>query len=105
MPDRAYARAGGGDDDVVVLERLDVAADQRQRLALVAGVDVHLAAARLGLGELDPVAEPLEQRGGGLAHVREECVAEAGPEQGDAHGPPPPPSPLLPTTPTPQINR
>ena len=47
VPDGADARAGRRDDGVVARERLDVVAHQRQRLARVAGVDVHLAAAGL----------------------------------------------------------
>jgi hypothetical protein len=48
---------------------------------------VHLTAARLGLGELNPVAEALEEPGGGFTHVREERVGQAGHEQGDPHAP------------------
>jgi hypothetical protein len=66
------------------LEHLDVVADKRERVTLVAGVDVHLPAAGLRLGEHDLVAEPLEQ-GPSRAHVGVERVREAGDEQGDAH--------------------
>jgi hypothetical protein len=44
---RPDARAGRRYDHVVRLEHVDVVLHDRQRLALVAGVDVHLAAAGL----------------------------------------------------------
>ena len=54
VPDRRRARTGRHHDHVVVAERVDEVADQRQRLALVAGIDVHLPAAGLGAEEVDP---------------------------------------------------
>src|SRR5690349_1735350 len=77
--------AGGGDDGVVAAEGVVEGADQRLGLAPVAGVVVHLAAARLFHGELDGVTEPLQDRGHGLAGVGEERVVVAGDEQRDAH--------------------
>jgi len=53
--------------------------------ALVPGVHVHLAAASLARGELDAMAEPLEQRHGRPAGLREQRVRQAGHEQCDAH--------------------
>ena len=85
VPDGADTRSGRGDDHVAVLEDVRVPADQRQRVALVAGIDVHLAAARLRLGKLDPVAEPLQQRDRGPAHPGEQGVGQAGHEQRDPH--------------------
>ena len=81
VPDRARARPRRHHDRVVpALEHLDVAPDQRQRVALVAGVHVHLAAAGLGLGEVNLVAEPLEKGDGGLPDVGEQRVGQAGHE-------------------------
>ena len=51
----------------------------------IAGVDVHLAAAGLGLRDDDLVAEALEQSHGRATHRREHRVDEAGDEQRDAH--------------------
>ena len=59
VADHADTGARGGDDGVVGLEDLDKAADQRDRLPLVTGVEVHLPAARLRLGKRDLVAQPL----------------------------------------------
>src|SRR3712207_3038713 len=56
----ADAGVGGGDDGLVRQEDLDEAPHEGYRLALVAGVEVHLPAAGLGEGKLDFVPEPLE---------------------------------------------
>src|SRR3712207_7378338 len=48
------------DDRVVGSEDLSEPLHERQRLALVAGVDVHLATAGLRRRELDGVAQPLQ---------------------------------------------
>ena len=52
---------------------------------LVAGVEVHLAAARLLRRELDVVAETAQQPDDRLADLGEEEVVVAGDEQADAH--------------------
>ena len=70
VPDRAGARAGRDHDRLAALEHLHVPADQRQRLAQVAGVHVHLAAAGLRGRELHLVAEPLQQPDRGPARRR-----------------------------------
>ena len=62
VPDRADARARRRHDHLTTIERLDVTADQRQRVLLITGVHVHLAAARLAFRELHLMAEPLQQR-------------------------------------------
>ncbi len=85
VPDRPRARAGRDHDRLAALEHLDVAADQGQRVAEVAGVHVHLAAAGLRGRELDLVAEPLEQPDRGPARLGEQRVGQAGHEQGDSH--------------------
>ncbi len=77
--------AEGRDDDLGRLEDLDEPADQRDRLALKAGVVVHLAAAGLVHRELDRVPEPLEQADHGPAGLGEDRVVEAGDEQGNPH--------------------
>src|ERR1700730_6930104 len=60
-------------------------ADERDRLLLVARVDVHLPAAGLAGREGDLVAETLQQPDGRPPDRRVQRVAEAGDEQGDAH--------------------
>ena len=65
---------------------------QWQRLALVAGVDVHLPAAGLLRREDHLVTQPLQQRHRRLAHLREQRVAKAGHEQRDPHADPMPSS-------------
>jgi hypothetical protein len=57
---RPRARAARHHHRLVPGERRHVAAHQRQRLAGVAGVDVHLPAAGLGHGHLDLQAQPLQ---------------------------------------------
>src|SRR3972149_3262370 len=57
------------------------------RLLPVAGVEGGLPAARLGEGDPDVDAEPLEDGDGGEAHAREERVGEAGGKQGNADSP------------------
>jgi hypothetical protein len=81
----AHTGAGGGDDGLVRREDLDEAPYQGYRLALVAGVEVHLAAAGLGEGKLDLVPEPLEHLDGRPAGLGEERVVEAGYEQRYSH--------------------
>ena len=85
VPDRSDTRPGRRDDRVEGGERADVPLDQRQRLALVAGVHVHLTAAGLLVREDDLVAEPLEQPDGRLPDLREHGVRQAGDEQRDLH--------------------
>ena len=59
---------------------------QRVRLAAVAGVEVHLAAAGLLETKLDRVAETLQHAHDGLPGSGEERVVIAGDEEGYAHG-------------------
>src|SRR5581483_3288889 len=83
------AGRGRGDDRLVVAERADERTRHRQRVVAVAGVEVHLAAAGLPLGELDLVSEALQHGDDGLAGVREQRVGQACDEQPDAHQSPP----------------
>ena len=90
VADRADARARRRDDRLTALgerplEDVDVVPHEARRVVLVAGVRVHLPAARLRLREDDLVAEPLEDGHGGPGDVGEEDVAEAGDEEGDPH--------------------
>jgi len=92
MAHRADAGAGRGDDRLASvredpLEDLDVVGDDRQRILLIAGVDVHLSATGLLRREDHLVPEPLEQQRRRLRHPREEHVTETGDEQPDAHTP------------------
>src|SRR5436305_770334 len=66
-------------------EDVEEVPDQRERLALVAGVVVHLPATGLRLGEFDRVAEPFEQPDHRAAGLGKDRVVEAGEEQGDPH--------------------
>ena len=75
VADRAGAGAGRDDDRVVLAEGVDVAGDQ---LGLeVAAVGVHLATTGLLEGELDGLAEALEDLDRRLAGVGEERVDQA----------------------------
>ena len=84
--DHADARGGGRDHHLGVMEDLHEATNERDGLALVAGVEVHLAAAGLLAPELDGVAQPLQHLNGGTAGLRKQRVVEAGDKQCDAHG-------------------
>jgi len=86
VPHRAGARAGRDDHGLAVLEHLHIPAHQRERLAQVPGVRVHLPAAGLRLRESHLVAEPLKQPHGRLADLREQAVRQAGHEQRNPHG-------------------
>jgi len=67
------------------VEGRNMVADQRQSFARIAGVDVHLSAARLRQRHLHRHAQAPQQRDGGLAHLRHEPVHEAGDEQRHPH--------------------
>ena len=84
LPHLRSARARRGHDRVEAVEHLDEAAGEQLRLAGVAGVGVHLAAAGLLEREHDLDPEPLEHGHGRLSDLREERVGEAGDEQRDA---------------------
>jgi len=86
MPHRARARGGRHDHHLAVLEDVHVPADQRQGLAQVAGVGVHLPAAGLLRRKRHLVTEPFQQPYGGPAHAGEQAVGQAGHEQRNPHG-------------------
>jgi hypothetical protein len=67
------------------LEGAHVVADDRQRLALVPRVHVHLPAAGLGRRHDDVVTEPLQEGGRRLGGLGDHAVDQAGGAQGDAH--------------------
>ena len=77
------AGSRGDADGFGVAEHLHEAADERHGLAMVTGVVVHLAAAGLGEGEVDGVAEALEDLRDGDAGLGEERVVIAGDEERD----------------------
>ena len=54
---------------------------QRKSFALIAAVVMHLAAAGLGLAELDGVAEPFEDADDGLPCFWKQSVVVAGDEE------------------------
>jgi hypothetical protein len=66
-------------------QRREILAGHRRSLAPVAGVEVHLAAAGLGRGELHLVAKPFEHGHHGLAGAGVQRVSQAGHEQADSH--------------------
>jgi hypothetical protein len=78
------AGSRGDADELFVFEELDEAADERDGLAVVAGVVVHLAAAGLLEGEGDGVAKALQDTRAGDAGLREERVVIAGDKEGNA---------------------
>jgi hypothetical protein len=82
----AGAGSGGGDDGIVAREDLGETAHHGQSLGAVAGVEVHLAAAGLGLRELHGVAEAFQKFGHRPAGAGEHGVVEAGAEESYAHG-------------------
>ena len=83
---RNHACAGaGGDDDVFgIAENVEEMAGDGARLVWVAGVESRLAAASLGLGKIDLVAQALEHFCDSDADLREDLIDDAGDEQGDA---------------------
>jgi len=85
VPDRADARARRCHDHLTTIERLDVMADQWQRVLLVTGVYVHLAAARLPLRELHLMAKPLQQRHSRPPDVWVQRVRQARHEERNPH--------------------
>ena len=85
MADRADARARRRHDRVVGAEDLDKSLDQRQRLLLVSGVDMHLATAGLLGRKLNDLAQPLQHPYRRLSHLREHGIGQASDEQRDPH--------------------
>lgn len=83
-----HGDAGGGrnDDGLGVRELLHEALQEGHGFGLVAGVVVHLAAAGLAGGEVDGVAEALEDTDDGLAGAGEERVVIAGDKKRDTQG-------------------
>ena len=68
----ADAGRGRRDDHLLVAEDADEAPGELARLGLVAGVEVHLSAARLLTRERDLMAEPLEQAHGRDPRLRQQ---------------------------------
>src|SRR4051794_14076624 len=95
LADHADAGAGGRHDGLVVFEDLHEAPDERYRLALVAGVEVHLATAGLLEREFHPYPEAFENLDRRPAGLGKEGVVEAGDKERRMHGR----SPSLPWTP------
>src|ERR687889_633790 len=83
--DHADAGARGCDDSLVVLEDPYETPDQRYRLALVASVEVHLAAAGLIQREVHLYTEAFKDLDGRLPRLREERVVKARDKERDAH--------------------
>ncbi len=79
------AGAGGGDDDLGIAKGGELRGGDGAGLVPVAGIEGRLAAAGLGLGVVDLVAEALEDFDHGHADLRVERIDEAGNEKGDAH--------------------
>ena len=81
----AHAGAGGRDDGLVTAEDLHKAPHQGDGLALVARVEVHLAAARLRVGKVYLHPETFENLDRGPSCLGEERVVEAGYKERHAH--------------------
>src|SRR5947209_8049851 len=73
------------DNDLGLLEYLDEVAKQLDGLALIAGVIMHLPAARLCLGKVHSEVQSLQQSRGGNADLGKERVVEASDEERDSH--------------------
>ena len=84
LPHLRRTRARRRHDRVEAVEDLDESAGELLRLAGVARVGMHLAAAGLLEREHDLDPEPLEHGHGCLPDLREERVGEARDEEGDA---------------------
>ena len=86
-----HGDAGGGRDadGFGIAEDFDEAADEGDGFPVIAGVVVHLAAAGLGEGEVEGVAEAFEDARDGDTGLGEERVVIAGDEERDAQGCPP----------------
>ncbi|PQM46503.1 hypothetical protein C1Y40_03333 [Mycobacterium talmoniae] len=84
--DHRRAGPGGGQHRVVAVEGGAESLRQRHTVVLVAGVEVHLAAAGLLRGEVDLVTQPPQQPHHRLTGLRVHDVVETGDEQGDPHG-------------------
>ena len=87
LADVADARRGRRDDDLVPAEHAHEPARQRERVAPVAAVHVHLPAAGLLGREHHLVPEALEHLHRRAPRLGKDRVADAGDEEGDAHWP------------------
>ena len=85
LTDDADARRRRGDDRVEPGERVDEPPRQHRGVGLIAGVEMHLAAAGLLRRELNLVAEPLEDPARRADRIREHRVGDAGREQRYPH--------------------
>lgn len=85
-----HGDTGGRRDahDVCLAKHGDEAADQRDRLTVIPGVVVHLAAAGLFDGKRYGVAQPLKDACDGDACLREQGVVVAGDEECDVQNKP-----------------
>lgn len=84
--DHGGARAGGCHDRVEWLEDIDGAVGEDASVGVVTGVEHRLAAAGLGVWELDMATQMLKDQGRGDACPRGELLCEAGDEECDVHG-------------------
>src|SRR5260221_1381158 len=83
----ADARGRRRDHDVGVGKDVYEMTHERQRLALIARVVVHLATTGLRLGEVHRVPQALEDGDGRLPDLGKERVVETGDEERDSHRP------------------
>src|SRR5215218_5011333 len=81
----AHAGAGGCDDGLVTAEDLNESPHEGYGLALVARVEVHLAAARLRVGKVYLHTDAFEKLDGSPTRLGEERVVEAGYKERHAH--------------------
>src|SRR5207248_3017945 len=83
----ADTRRRGSDDDFGSPKDLDEVTDEWNSLALIAGVEVHLPAAGLGLRKVHRMAQTLQQQRSGDTHVGKQRIVEAGNEERNLHRP------------------
>ena len=83
MRDHGCARARGHDDVLRIAENVEEVPGDGARFIRVAGVESGLAAAGLGFGEIDLIAEALKHLCDGDADLWEDLIDDAGHKQGD----------------------
>ncbi len=83
MGDHGSAGAGGDDDVFGIAEDAEEVAGDAGGFGAIAAIEGGLAAAGLGFGEIDGVAEALEDGGDGEADLGEDLIDDAGGKESD----------------------
>jgi DNA transposition AAA+ family ATPase len=84
IADHRHAGRGWNADGLSIAKRIDEMPDDRDGLAQIAGVPVHLTATGLSGIEFDNMAEPLQHAYYGLPRGRKERVVITGDEECDS---------------------